>query len=150
MDMILASREETPKGFVKATSLSRQGCSLTDRPEAHNSQCAQVCCPSGVSGRCSPQSPEQILGSFTWLSLSISQPGAKVPAPLGKRGPLAGQELAQCSEHELRKWAGCGLALGGNSEAGWLCWEAESTIGKAAKIVQTSTWGNFSCPQSTF
>lgn len=44
---------------------------------------------------------------------------------LGRREPLAEEALAQCLEHELRKWAGHGPALGGKSEAGWLCWEPE-------------------------
>ena len=65
-----------------------------------------------------------------------------MPALLGRKEPLEGKELAQCLEHVLRKWVGCGPLLGGKSEAGWLCWEPEH-FGRSCQNYSDKHLGEF-------
>lgn len=126
VDLITEEGRKSPEGSGKQHPSASEGASWqtnpAKNPEASRLQCSQMYyCPTEVSGRCSPQSPEQTPGPFTRFLLSTNQPEAKVPALLGRRELLASEQLARCLEHDLRKWVGRGSVLGGKSEAGWLC-----------------------------
>lgn len=71
---------------------------------------------------------------------SFLPPRAKIPALLGWREPLADEELAQCLEHELRKWA---WACTGWKVWSWVVVLGASTLGRSCQNHSDKHLGKF-------